>query len=182
MPLIRGRTGLSFALSGRAATAAAPQRKRISFLIMRFLSLLCICGPYFADFVEALAEALLEALVGGLVVGAAGEIVGEALHVGDFLFVVVGVLVVFAVADVFHQAGGRVAQVQRDGIGFGLLHVIEDFAIAGVQRVGFGRERKIHGGLRERQVAFGRAEKIESVLRRERDGERAGFGQADVFA
>src|SRR5713101_9639259 len=108
MPVIRGRTGLSFALSGRAATTAAPQRKRISFLIMRFLSLLCICGPYLTDFVEALAEALLETLVGGLVIRAAGEIVGEALHVRDFLVVIVGVLVAFAVADVFHEAGDGV--------------------------------------------------------------------------
>src|SRR5712692_1008926 len=182
MPVIRGRTGLSFALSGRAATAAAPQRKRISFLIMRFLSLLCICGPYFADFVEALAEALLEALVGGLVVGAAGEIVGEALHVGDFVFVVVGVLIAFPVANMFHQACGRVAQVQRDGISFGFVYVFEDFAVSGVQRVGFWRERKVHGGLRERQVAFGRTEKIESIFRGERDREGAGFGEANIFA
>src|SRR5258707_5793006 len=133
MPVTRGRTGLSFALSARATTAAAPQK--ISFLITRFLSLPCIRGSYFTDFVEALAEALLEALVGGLVVGAAGEIVGEALHVGDFLFRVVGVLVAFAVADAFHQASDGVAQVQRDGIGFGLLHVFEDFAVAGVERI-----------------------------------------------
>src|SRR5258708_23539664 len=146
MPVTRGRTGLSFALSARATTAAAPQK--ISFLITRFLSLACICGSYFTDFVEALAETLLEALVGGLVVGAAGEVVGEALHVGDFVFGVVGVLVAFAVADMLHQAGDRVAQMQRDGVGFGFVHVVEDFAVSGVQCVGFGRKGKVHGGLR----------------------------------
>src|SRR5258708_585331 len=114
MPVTRGRTGLSFALSARATTAAAPQK--ISFLITRFLSLPCIRGSYFTDFVEALAETLLEALVGGVVVGAAGEIVGEALHVGDFVFV--------------------------------FVHVFEDLAVSGVQRVGFGRKGKVHGGLR----------------------------------
>src|SRR5258707_11170028 len=120
MPVTRGRTGLSFALSARATTAAAPQK--ISFLITRFLSLPCIRGSYFTDFVEALAEALLEALVGGLVVGAAGEIVGEALHVGDFLFVVVGVVVAFFVADLFHHAGDRDAPMPRAGALFGFVH------------------------------------------------------------
>jgi hypothetical protein len=36
--------------------------------------------------------------------------------------------------------------------------------------------------LRERQVPFGRAEEIEGVFGRERDGERARFGEADIFA
>src|SRR5258707_6854462 len=100
MPVTRGRTGLSFALSARATTAAAPQK--ISFLITRFLSLPCIRGSYFTDFVEALAETLLEALVGGLVVGAAGEVVGEAGHVGDFIIELVGVFVALTIADIFH--------------------------------------------------------------------------------
>jgi hypothetical protein len=57
---------------------------------------------YFANFVEALAQTLLETLVRGLVVGAAGEIVGEAGHVGDSIIEVVGVFVTLAVADIFH--------------------------------------------------------------------------------
>src|SRR5260370_33018046 len=108
MPVTRGRTGLSFALSARATTAAAPQK--ISFLITRFLSLPCIRGSYFTDFVEALAETLLEALVGGLVVGAAGAVVGEALHVVDVVFGVLGGLVAFAVADMLNQSVDSVPQ------------------------------------------------------------------------
>ncbi len=34
----------------------------------------------------------------------------------------------------------------------------------------------------EREIAFGYAEKIEGVFGRKSDGERAGFGEADVFA
>ena len=49
-----------------------------------------------------MAEAGFEALVGGLVVGAAGEIVGEAGHVGDFFFEIVGIFVALTIADVFH--------------------------------------------------------------------------------
>src|SRR5713101_690320 len=97
--------------------------------------------------------------------------VGEALHVGDFFFCVVGVLVAFAVAKMFHQACGRVAQVQRDGISFGFVYVFEDFAVCGVQRVGFWRERKVHGGLLLFLVAMGTTEKIESIFGRKRDRE-----------
>ena len=132
--------------------------------------------------VRAEAEALFEALVGGLVVGAAGEIVGEAGHVGNFFFEIVGVFVAFAVANIFHEAGDGVAEMERDGIGFGFVHVFEDFAVGGVNGIGFWRERKIDGGLREREIAFGGAEKIEGVFGGESDGERAGFGEADIFA
>src|SRR6266850_6694796 len=113
---------------------------------------------YLANFVEALAEALFEALVGGLIVGAAGEIVGEAGHVGDLIVEIVGVFVALAVADIFHQSGYGVAEVEGDGISFGFLDVFEDGAVAGVESVGFGRKRKIDGGLRESQMTLGRAE------------------------
>jgi hypothetical protein len=36
--------------------------------------------------------------------------------------------------------------------------------------------------LRQREITFWHAEKIESVFGGESDGERAGFGEADVFA
>ncbi len=137
---------------------------------------------YFTDFVEALAEALLEALVGGPVVRAAGEIVGEARHVGNFFLEIVRVFVAFAVADIFHEAGDRVAKMERDGIGFGFVDVIDNSAIGSVDGIGLGREREIYGGLCEGQMAFGRAEEIERVLGSERDGESAGFGEADVLA
>jgi len=139
-------------------------------------------GFEFADFVEAKAEALLEALVGGFVVGAAGKIVREAGHVGDFVFGVVGVLVVFAIADVFHEAGDGVAEMEGDGIGFGFVDVFEDVAVGNVDGVGFGREGEVDGGLGEGEMALGSAEEIKGFFRREGNGEGAGFGEADVFA
>ncbi len=87
------------------------------------------------NLVEANAEALFEALVSGLVVGAAGEIVGEAGHVSDFIIEIVGVFVALAVADVFHEAGDGVAEMEGHGIGFGFLDVFEDGAVAGVKSV-----------------------------------------------
>ena len=124
---------------------------------------------------------MLEALVCRFVVGAAGKVVREAGHVGDLVVEIVGVFVAFAVADVFHEAGDGVAKVEWDGIGFGFADIVEDLAVGGVHGVGFGRERKIDDGLREGEVPFGRAKKIESVARGEREGEGAGFGEADIF-
>src|SRR6266404_1333117 len=171
MPVMCGRGALSRAASGRQ-TRITPTMGRTR-LMSCLLRIWHTARFYLTNFSEALAQALLEALVGGLVVGAVGEVVGEALHVRDFVLVLVRVLVAFAVADIFHQARRRVAQVQRDGIGFGFVNVFDDFAVSGIERVGFWRERKIHGRLRERQMAFGRAAKTESVFGGERDGQPA---------
>src|SRR5258706_12838771 len=92
---------------------------------------------YLTNFVEASAEALFEALVGGLVVGAAGEIVGEAGHVGDFIIEIVGVFVALAVADVFHGAGNGVAGVEGHRVSFSLVAVIEELAVGAGRAVGF---------------------------------------------
>ncbi len=70
-----------------------------------------------------------------MVVRAGGEVVGEAGHVGDFVGVVVGVLVAGTVADVFHEAGDRVAEMKRNGIGFSFVDVFEDVAVGDVDGV-----------------------------------------------
>src|ERR1700674_5257936 len=89
----------------------------------------------FSNLFQALAQTLFEALVGRLVVGAAGEIVGEAGHVGDFIIEIVSVLVAFAVADVFHETGDGVAEVEGDGISFRFADVFQDSAVAGVESI-----------------------------------------------
>ena len=86
---------------------------------------------------------MLEALIGGVIVGTAGEIVGETGHVSDFVFEIVGVFVSLAVAEMLHEAGGGVAQMERDRISLGFVDVVEDFAVSGVDGVGFGCERKV---------------------------------------
>src|SRR5216684_159719 len=122
-------------------------------------------GFNLANFVEAGAETLLKALVGGLVVGAAGEVVGEAGHVGDFIIEIVGVFVALAVADVFHETGDGVADVERHRFSLGFVNVIDDFAVGSVDGIGFWREREIDDGLGEGEMAFGRAEEVESIFR-----------------
>src|SRR5713226_8126879 len=98
MPVMCGRVGLSCAASGRQTRIAATTGRK------RFICLLGVWHStrfYFTNFVEAGAEALFEALVGGLVVGAAGEVVGEASHVGNFIIEIVGVLVALTIPNIF---------------------------------------------------------------------------------
>ena len=61
------------------------------------------------------------------------------------------------------------------------LDVAEDFAIRGVKSVRLGREREVDHGLRECEVAFGRAEEVDGVAGRESEVECFGRGEADVF-
>ena len=75
-----------------------------------------------------------------------------------------GVFVAVAVADIFHEASDGVAELKRNGVGFGLVDIFQNGTVPGIERVGFWRERKIDGGLREGEMAFGRAEEIESVF------------------
>src|ERR1700683_1672559 len=71
------------------------------------------------DFFHALANSFFYAFVGGMVIGAVPQIVGEALHVGDFAFDVVGILVTLAVSEALHQSGGCVSQGRWGGFGRG---------------------------------------------------------------
>src|SRR5262249_55743180 len=110
-------------------------------------------------------------LIGGVIPGAAGEIVGQALHVRDFFFVVVRVLIVLAVTKIFHEAGWRIAEVQRNGIGFGLLHVFVNCAESSVEGIGFwceGRgfwwEGKVDDGWGEDKIALRWAEEVEGFF------------------
>ena len=112
---------------------------------------------------HTIADAFFDAFAGGVVVGAIAQIFREAFHVGDAAFDVVRVLVVLAVVEVLHEAGGRVAQVQRDGLGGGVFDIAQDGAVGGVEGVRLGREGEIDDGLREREIAFGRAEEIDGV-------------------
>src|ERR1700757_1048854 len=120
-------------------------------------------GFDFANFVHSGAQTGFKTLVSRFVVGAQGKVVWEAGHVGDFVVEIMGVFVGLSVADIFHEAGDGVAEMERDGIGFGFVDVLEDFAVGGVGGVGFWSERKVDGGLGEGEIAFGSAEEIEGV-------------------
>ena len=98
-----------------------------------------------------------------MVVDAIAQAVREALHVGDFVFDVMGILVAFAIAKAFHQAGGGVADVQRNGFGGGLFYILLDGCVGGIEGVGFGGGAEIDDGLRQGEIAFGHADEVDGV-------------------
>ena len=71
--------------------------------------------------------------------------------------------------------------MQRDRIGGGLFHIFLNLAVSGVNGVRFWGESEVRDGLRQREFAFGRAEKIVGVASREGDTESLGRSEADVF-
>ena len=105
----------------------------------------------------------------------------EALHAGDGVVEFVGVLVAAAVADVRHQAGDGIAEVQRDGFGNGGFHVLLDGVGSSVDGVGLGGGGEVNSELGEGQIALGLAEEVDGL-----DGgrsllESAGIGETDVL-
>src|ERR1700739_1328470 len=74
-------------------------------------------APHSFNLFQTLAEAPLYAFVGGRVVFAVAKVVGQALHIGDLAFKVVGVLISLPIADVLHQRCRRVPQMKRHGLG-----------------------------------------------------------------
>ena len=133
------------------------------------------------DLFHPVADPFFYAFICGAVVDTVAEIFRKALHIGDLAFYVVGVLIAFAVVQIFHQSGRGVAQMQGNGFGSGLFDIALDVAISGVQRVGFRCYRKIDDGLRECEIAFGHADKIHGIARGHAEGEGVGIGEADIF-
>ena len=94
---------------------------------------------------------------------------------------VVGVLIAPSVAEVLHEAGRRVADVERHRLGGALADVLLGLAERRVDRVRLRRHREVERGLGEGQLAFGRAEEVVGVLGGQRERERGGVGVADVL-
>ena len=129
------------------------------------------------DLFQPRFDALLNAFFRWMVVHAVLQVVGQALHVGHFRFQIVRILISLAVAKCFHQACRGVAQMQRHGILRRTFYVFLHLAIGGVHGVRLGSSAEIDHRLRQREVAFGDAEKIKSVTSGKRDAERVGVGQ-----
>jgi len=67
---------------------------------------------------------LFDAAVGRVIVASSSERLRQALHIDARVFGRVRVLIALAVVEFLHQLGGRVAQVQRDGVGDGSGYVV----------------------------------------------------------
>ena len=133
------------------------------------------------DFIQPFADPLFDAFAGRAIIHAITQTVGQALHVSNLIFGVVRVLIILAVAEAFHQAGGSVAQVQGNGLSGGLLDILLDGAVRGVKRVRFWRDREIDDRLRESEIAFRHADEIYGVPGGHTQRERVRLGESDVF-
>src|SRR5262249_34741864 len=94
---------------------------------------------------------------------------------------VVRVLVSLPVPEIGHEARGRIADVQRHGLRGLLLNVLLHRVPRRVDGVRLRGQREVADRLRQRQLAFRRAEKVVGVLRVERQPERHGIRIADVL-
>ena len=130
------------------------------------------------DLCQPCLEALFVAFFCREVVFPADEVVRHGLHGGQFVRVVVRKLVTLAVAEVFHQPGGGVAQVQRHGVVAGLLDVFRHFAARPVDGIGFWREGEVHHGFGQMHVAFGHADVAAGLEDVDSKCQRVGIRQA----
>src|SRR5215831_19216317 len=129
MPVILGRGGCAWAESrGDRANHAASRPKTKQIVRSRrggqagheqslppMLGIARPCGSDFCNFAHALAETRFKALVGRVIPGAASKVVGQALHIRDLFLVVVRILVVLAVAQIFHEPGRSIARCRGTG-------------------------------------------------------------------
>src|SRR5579883_3533645 len=99
-------------------------------------------GP---NFLEPLGDLLLGSARGRMIELGAAEIAGQALHGIEGVLELMGVLVSFAVAPLFHGAGGRVAKLHGHRFGGVLLRALDRGVQGAIRRVGFGRDSEIDG-------------------------------------
>jgi hypothetical protein len=92
--------------------------------------------PELPQLFQTLGEVPLPPFRGRMVILASAEVVGKTFHISsDFGLKVVRVLIAFAVSDLFHQGGDRVADVKRHWLGGGRLHIFQHLAVSGVERI-----------------------------------------------
>ena len=92
-----------------------------------------------------------------------------------------GVFVILAVAQVAHQVGDRIAQVDRDRHGNGFLDIFFDFVIGRIDGITLGRGGQIYSGLSQGIIGFRHAQEIHGVLGGYGNQQGLGVGVAYVF-
>src|SRR5439155_26981654 len=103
--------------------------------------------------------------------GALAQAVWQGLHVSDFSFDVVGILIVPSISKSFHQPCGSVAELKWNRLGSGALDIFKNSTVSGIQSVGLRCNIQVHHGLTEREIAFRHADKIHSIASRHAQGE-----------
>ena len=99
----------------------------------------------------------------------------------EMLGIVMGIVIIGAVVERFHQFGRRIAQVQRHWGVAGLLHIGQSGVNGVVGRVGFGRCGEIDGGFGQRDAPFRPADLVYRIKRGVGQQQGVGIGQTDVL-
>ena len=130
---------------------------------------------------QALFEAAFYALFGGMVVGFVFQGVWEALHGGEFVFIVMGVLIAFAVADILHERCGGVADDKRHGFGQVFQCIFSGREVGGFHSVGFRRQGHINYRFGEMDVAFRHADEAAGGEGRYGDFQGPGENESPLY-
>src|SRR5690554_6411519 len=93
-----------------------------------------------------------------------------------------GITIGLAVAQLLHQPGRRVAQVQRRFQRRLSGHILARGIVGLVHRIALGRTGQIDNGLGNRQLALGTAEPLLHIPGIQAQGQGPGIGIADVLA
>ena len=133
------------------------------------------------NILQSLFEPAFYALFGGMVVGFVFQGVWGALHGGEFIFVIMGILIAFAVANILHKRCGGVADDQRHGFGQVFQCIFSGREVGGFHSVGFRRQGHINYRFGEMDVAFRHADEAAGGEGRYGDFQGPGIGQSYVF-
>ena len=135
----------------------------------------------FLDFREARFEAPLHALLRRAIIFFAEKRIGQALHIRNFFFCVVRVLVSLAVAEIFHQLGRRVPYHKRHRLVNFPERVLSRRKISDLHRVRFRRHGEIDDRLGQMHRTFRHSDKVTSLIRRHRNLQRTRIGKTYIF-
>ena len=100
---------------------------------------------------------------------AAAQGVRQAIHIRDFTFDIVRILVTLAVTQALHQTGRRVADVEGNRFSACVLDFIRDRGIRRVDRIRLRRRGQIDHALRKCELALGQTDELVCLLGIERD-------------
>ncbi len=131
---------------------------------------------------QRLGDALFETARRRPVVAPIGQPLGQIpLARGIRIGLVVGVAITFAVAQILHERGGRIAQRHRHLERTELLHIRVRFLERGVDGVALRRTGEIDDGVGEREFALRAAEAVVGGPGVDGELQAARVGQTDVL-
>src|SRR6478752_6633495 len=134
-----------------------------------------------ADLLDARLDLARLSVIRPLVIAASAELVGDVLLRDDADLAVVRIPVALAVPEPLGAGIVRVAEGGRDATEAAGADVLDRLVDREVGGVGLRRRGEVRRGLGKRDAAFGHADELHGVGRRDREGKRLRVGQADVF-